>query len=111
MMINRVFKSSVLKAVTLWLVFTTTAVFGPSGVASGQGFSADEAFQIGGSCAGLAYLNKDQITIVLSAAFSDDMRSFCYPEEPSECSEYTAFLHGAGRLSTGDDGFHCSLIQ
>jgi hypothetical protein len=80
----------------------------PAGIAAGQSL---EAFQIGGSCAGLAYLNKDQITTVLAAAFADDMHSFCYPEEPSECSDYSGFLQGAGRLSTGDDDFHCSLSQ
>lgn len=110
-MITRVIKSSVLKMAALSLAFAGITAFGPSGEASGQGVSADEAFQIGGSCAGLAYLNRDQIGTVLGAAFSDDMHSFCYPEEPSECSDYSAFLHGMGRLATGDDGFHCSLTQ
>lgn len=91
------------------MALATVAGLSTLGLAQAGGMSAEETFQIGGSCAGLAYLNKGQISMVLSAAFSDDLHSFCYPEEPSECADYSAFLQGAGKLTTGDDDFHCSL--
>jgi hypothetical protein len=80
--------------------------FSATGVAQ-----SEETFQIGGSCAGLAYLNKAQIATVLASAFVDDLHSFCYPEEPSECSDYSSFMQGAGKLSTGSDDYYCSLEQ
>src|SRR5690606_546840 len=69
----------------------------------------DDGFEVGGSCAALAYMNQSQVKAFISSGFSDDFHSFCFPEEPSECSDYTAFLKGLGRLTTGDDGYHCSL--
>lgn len=93
------------------MAFASIACLSTTGLAQSGGMSGEETFQIGGSCAGLAYLNKSQISTVLTAAFSDDLHSFCYPEEPSECSDYSAFLQGAGKLTTGDDDFHCSLNQ
>ena len=70
----------------------------------------DEAlFEAGGSCAALAYLGAGQLRALIAAGYADDLHSFCFPEEPSECSDYTAYLKGMGRLSTGEDGFHCSL--
>lgn len=70
---------------------------------------SDEIFQIGGSCAGLAYLDGAEIRHLLSNAFSDDHHSFCYPEEPSDCTDYTSFMKGMGRMTTGDDGYHCAV--
>jgi hypothetical protein len=69
----------------------------------------DDIFQIGGSCAGLAYLGGAEIRHLLSQAFSDDHHSFCYPEEPSDCTDYSSFLKGLGRMTTGDDGYHCAV--
>jgi len=69
----------------------------------------DEIFQIGGSCAGLAYLGGAEIRHLLSQAFTDDHRSFCFPEEPSDCTDYSSFLNGLGRMTTGDDGYHCAV--
>lgn len=69
----------------------------------------DEAFEVGGSCAGLAYMNAGQLKAFLSAGYSDDFHSFCYPEEPYSCADYTSYLKGFGRMTTGEDGYHCSL--
>ncbi|MCX6109729.1 MAG: hypothetical protein NTZ90_09040 [Proteobacteria bacterium] len=69
----------------------------------------DDLFRPGGSCAALAYLSSSQLADLIKAGFSDDRHSFCYPEEPSECTEYTSLLQGRGHLSTGEDGFHCNL--
>jgi hypothetical protein len=87
---------------------TGLAIIGMSSMGSAQ---SEETFQIGGSCAGLAYLNKTQIATVLASAFIDDLHSFCYPEEPSECSDYSSFMQGIGKLSTGSDDYYCSLEQ
>lgn len=95
---NRAYLAGVLAAVLLLL--------GPT-----IGFAAEDedSFPIGGSCAALAYLNVTELKARLGASFSDDFHSFCFPEEPSECSDYSSLLKGLGRLSTGDDGYHCSL--
>ena len=69
----------------------------------------DDLFRPGGSCAALAYLSSSQLGDLIKAGFSDDRHSFCYPEEPSECTEYTSLLQSRGRLTTGEDGFHCNL--
>ena len=69
----------------------------------------DDLFRPGGSCAALAYLSSSQLGDLIKAGFSDDRHSFCYPEEPSECTEYTSLLQGRGPLTTGEDGFHCNL--
>jgi len=69
----------------------------------------EETFTVGGSCAGLAFLNGHQLRDIIGGAFPDDLRSFCYPEEPSPCSEYTSLLRGRGQLRTGEDGYHCYL--
>jgi hypothetical protein len=82
---------------------------------SAQEFSAegalanDDAFEVGGSCAALAYLSAAQLKAYISSGYSDDFHSFCFPEEPSDCTDYSGFLKGLGRLSTGEDGYHCSL--
>ena len=69
----------------------------------------DDLFRPGGSCAALAYLSSSQLDDLIKAGFNDDRHSFCYPEEPSECTEYTSLLQGRGHLTTGEDGFHCNL--
>jgi hypothetical protein len=69
----------------------------------------DDAFEVGGSCAALAYLSSAQLKSYINAGYSDDFHSFCYPEEPQSCADYSTFLKGLGRLSTGEDGYHCSL--
>ena len=69
----------------------------------------DDLFRPGGSCSALAYLNSSQLAELIKSGFSDDHHSFCFPEEPSECAEYTSLLSGRGRLTTGEDGFHCNL--
>jgi hypothetical protein len=71
--------------------------------------SDDATFEIGASCAALAYMSTAQLKAFINAGYSDDFHSFCFPEEPSECSDYTPFLKSLGRLTTGDDGYHCSL--
>jgi len=81
------------------------------GISSIGGAQTQESFQIGGSCAALAYLSKAQIGIVLATAFVDDLHSFCYPEEPSECSDYSSFMQGSGKLTTGSDDYFCALVQ
>lgn len=74
-----------------------------------QAQDMEESFNVGGSCAALAYLGSAQLKAYIGAGYTDDFHSFCYPEEPSECSDYSSFLKGLGRLVTGDDGYHCSL--
>ena len=69
----------------------------------------EETFAVGGSCAALAYLTTDQLRSMIAAGYSDDFHSFCYPEEPATCGDYTTALGGLGRLSTGEDGYHCSF--
>ncbi len=69
----------------------------------------DDGFEVGGSCAGLAYMNAGQLKAYVAASYSDDFHSFCFPEEPFSCSDYTSFLKGLGRMTTGEDGYHCSL--
>jgi len=75
----------------------------------GERHNEDESFVIGGSCAALAYMSSKELKELLGGAFPDELRSFCYPEEPSSCSDYSSFLKGMGRLGTSDDGYHCSL--
>jgi hypothetical protein len=69
----------------------------------------EEPFHVGGSCAALAYTTNVELADLLSEAYSDDLGSFCIPEEPMECSDYSTFLKGRGRLVTGEDGYHCTL--
>ena len=69
----------------------------------------EDVFHPGGSCAALAYLSSSQLALLITSGFSDDRHSFCFPEEPSDCAEYTGLLSGRGRLTTGEDGFHCNL--
>jgi len=86
----------------------TTLLLGPQALGQGAGES-DDSFQIGGSCAALAYVSSGSLRSLIAGGFADDFHSFCYPEEPSECTDYTSFLKGIGRLTTGEDGYHCSL--
>ncbi len=97
-----------LVVITLGLFVTLT--LGLSSETCAQELSTeDEAFEVGGSCAGLAYMNASQLKAFLNAGYSDDFHSFCYPEEPYSCTDYTSYLKGLGRMTTGEDGYHCSL--
>lgn len=69
----------------------------------------DDAFHVGGSCAALAYMTTGRLNELIKTGFSDDRHSFCFPEEPSECSDYSGLLQGMGKLSVGEDGYHCDL--
>lgn len=69
----------------------------------------EEPFVIGGSCAALAYATSNELTDLLNETYSDDLGSFCVPEAPMECSDYSPFLKGRGRFITGEDGYHCTL--
>ena len=69
----------------------------------------DELFQLGGSCAALTYTTTSQLSALLAATYADDLSSFCVPEEPFDCAEYSSLLKGRGRLVTGEDGYHCTL--
>jgi len=71
----------------------------------------DEPFHPGGSCAALAYTTALELADLLSETYADDLGSFCVPDEPMECSDYSPFLKGRGRLVTGEDGYHCTLQQ
>lgn len=100
----------------VWVVGAVlmTLALGPGataqeGLEDSQSGSDEVTFDVGGSCAAIAYMNAGQLKAFINAGYTDDFHSFCYPEEPSECSDYTPFMKGLGRLSTGDDGFHCSL--
>lgn len=91
----------------------TAVAQGDSGVSDSGGTQAaegdDDAFNVGGSCAALAYLSLNQLKAFIGSGYSDDFHSFCFPEQPSECSDYTPLLQGLGHLTTGEDGYHCSL--
>ena len=87
-----------------------TLALGLTSGAAAQDGDDDSAFEVGGPCAALAYMNQGQLAAFVGAAYSDDFHSFCYPEEPMECAEYTSFLKGHGKLATGDDGYHCRLV-
>ena len=54
----------------------------------------DEPFHIGGSCAALAYTSSSDLADILNETYSDDLGSFCVPEEPMECSDYSPLLKG-----------------
>ena len=75
---------------------------------SGVGIE-DDGFRVGGSCATLAYLGARQLRETMKQALSDERHSFCFPEELSDCSDYNGLLRGLGRLSMGEDGYHCNL--
>ncbi len=97
--------------VTVLATLSLTAAspaFSAQDVADNSG-DDDASFAVGGSCAALAYTNGAQLKALIASGYTDDLHSFCFPEEPSECSDYTSFLKGLGRLVTGDDGYHCSL--
>jgi hypothetical protein len=80
-----------------------------SEIVAQEGSVEEDGFEVGGSCASLAYLGAGQLKAFLSSGYSDDFHSFCYPEEPYSCSDYTSYLKGLGRMTTGEDGYHCSL--
>jgi hypothetical protein len=102
-----------------WLLLTLLSLAGITSHATlGLGENTDdesliyqggETFQIGGSCAAMAYIEEAQLTYLISDAFKDEFPSFCYPEEPYDCSDYTSFLKGAGTLEAGVDGYYCKL--
>lgn len=91
-------------AVTLFLTLSLSSEIVAQDIST-----EDVTFEVGGSCAGLAYMNANQLKAFISAGYSDDFHSFCYPEEPYSCSDYTSYLKGLGRMTTGEDGYHCSL--
>jgi len=69
----------------------------------------EEPFRLGGSCAALAYTTAGELADLLNETYADDLGSFCVPDEPMECSDYSPFLKGRGSLVTGEDGYHCTL--
>lgn len=69
-----------------------------------------ETFQIGSSCAAMAYLEQSQIQYMISPAFKEEFQSFCYPEEPFDCSDYVSLLRGLAMLESGLDGYYCKLV-
>jgi hypothetical protein len=108
MEVSRTKGQKILRALGLLCGLSSFVVDGSSLKAQGTGESED-GFQIGGSCAALAYSSTASLRSLIAGGFADDFHSFCYPEEPSECADYTSFLKGVGRLTTGEDGYHCSL--
>jgi len=82
------------------------SVVGSSPTAHGE---EEEPFHLGGSCAALAYTTAGELADILNETYVDDLGSFCVPDEPMECSDYSPFLKGRGRLVTGEDGYHCTL--
>ncbi len=96
-------------AVMAFALFVTLTLGLSSETCAQELSTEDSAFEVGGSCAGLAYMNATQLKAFLSAGYSDDFHSFCYPEEPFSCADYTSYLRGLGRMTTGEDGYHCSL--
>ena len=78
-------------------------------VAPGLRAEEGDPFQIGGSCAALAYTTGAQLSDLLTATSADDLGSFCVPEQPFECADYSSHLKGRGHLLTGEDGYHCTL--
>ena len=94
---------------TLIVAFGLAPLAGAQEYSTPDGLQGEGEFQVGGSCAALAYLSSTELRAYINASYSDDFHSFCFPEEPSDCEDYTQFLKGLGRLSTGEDGYHCSL--
>ncbi len=92
-----------------WLALGITVQLWQAPVAHAEEDQDADGFQIGGSCAALAYASTTNLRALISGGYADDFHAFCFPEEPSECSDYTSFLKGVGRLNTGEDGYHCSL--
>jgi len=88
-----------LLALTLAVVVSSPAALGEE----------EDPFRLGGSCAALAYTTTGDLVDLLNETYADDFGSFCVPEEPMECSDYSTFLKGRGRLITGEDGYHCTL--
>lgn len=101
---NRIFRHS-----RFWLAFGLAAQIWFATAASAETDQDSDGFQIGGSCAALAYASTSNLRALIAGGYADDFHAFCFPEEPAECSDYTSFLKGVGRLSTGEDGYHCSL--
>lgn len=94
------------KSVPMWVLGFAMSV----STANYAAFAEEEdPFVIGGSCAALAYTTSTELADLLNETYSDDLGSFCVPEAPMECSDYTTFLKGRGRLITGEDGYHCTL--
>ena len=89
-----------------WLLGFAIATGSPSFSALAE---EEDPFVIGGSCAALAYTTNAELADLLNETYTDDLGSFCVPEETMECSDYSPFLKGRGRLITGEDGYHCTL--
>jgi hypothetical protein len=90
-------------------LIVTSLVAAPLALSQEEEGSDTDGFQIGSSCAGLAYASSNSLRGLISGGYADDFHAFCFPEEPSECADYTSFLKGVGRLAVGEDGYHCSL--
>jgi hypothetical protein len=58
----------------------------------------------------MAYLELAQLKYVTGPTFKDEFQSFCYPEEPFDCSDYTSLLKGLGHLEAGLDGYYCRMV-
>jgi len=66
-------------------------------------------FRIGDSCAALAYLTYAQMREIATVSSGSELNTFCYPEEPSDCSEYASLVSGIGKLTTNESGYYCRL--
>ncbi len=95
------------------LIVTCIMTFMMPDIANAIQGSSDPEFQVGESCAALAYGSADAYLWLIESLDNRELEEFCYPEEPSFCSDYTDFLHGIGRLefSEGGEGGMCRLIQ
>ncbi len=94
---------------TVALSTLTTGIHGEESTSDSQGIETDD-FQVGDSCAALAYLTYAQMREIARAGFQSELNAFCYPEEPSDCSEYASLISGIGKLVTSESGYYCSLI-
>lgn len=91
----------------LSLILLPASAWGNSPTAETTG--EDELFRIGGSCAGLAFLETEEIRRHVALALGDELEGFCYPEEPFDCSDYSGFLKGIGTLVSSEDAAVCRL--
>lgn len=95
---------------SILMALAATSAVAAEGAAEGDPADVlEQEFEVGGSCAALAYLSSKELKTITSSAFADDFHSFCYPEEPFSCADYTSHLKGLGRMTTGEDGYNCSL--
>lgn len=73
-------------------------------------YDYESTFEVGGSCASLAYVEKGELQDTIAEASEEGIEQFCFSEEPYFCADYSSYLHGLGRMEVGYDGYLCRLV-